>query len=119
MLRALAARYRWSWRWNTACGRGPRGFVAINAARRAPTRAEGTPDWMEVGRPGIACSAVLQGRQTVCGGDGRKADPPEGKRSAQAENEEEAGGPNDHSRKIVTWYLARVADQAHRAQDVK
>ena len=46
-------------------------------------RAGGTPDWMAVGRSGAACSAVSQGRQTQCGGDGRKADPLEGKPCAQ------------------------------------
>ena len=46
---------------------------------------------MAVGRSGKACSAVFKGRQTQCGGDGLKADPLEGKRSAQASADRREG----------------------------
>jgi hypothetical protein len=73
------------------------GCAETNAVSEHALRAEGTPRWMGVGRSGAACSVVLQGRQTECGGDGLHSRSPEGKRSAQASADRLPQGGNDES----------------------
>ncbi|ABM39442.1 hypothetical protein Pnap_4155 (plasmid) [Polaromonas naphthalenivorans CJ2] len=85
-LRALTARHRWLRSREKAMNLGKdeqrpmgQGCAETNAARQAPLRAKGTPSWMSVGRSGVACSAVFEGRQTECGGDGLSSRSPGGK----------------------------------------
>ena len=80
------------------------GCAETNAARRAPLRATGTPSGMAVGRSGASCSAVLQGRQTECGGDGLSSRSPGGQTQCAGPRAE---GIRDQSRMAATRHEAR------------
>lgn len=67
------------------CGQVQQGGVSHHEHRRPRVDPDSQRTMVEItGRSGIACSADSQGRQATRGGDGFKAGPLEGKRSAQA-----------------------------------